>query len=58
MNKAPPQVLEGLESEEQNIECDGIDDGEFCGDVEVDDIESLHATIDSRRGKVVCLKVA
>ena len=48
MVKAPPQVLEGMESEEQNIKCDEIDDDKFGGDVEVDDIEPLHATINSR----------
>ena len=41
-------MFEGMESEEQNIECDEIDDDEFGEDVEVNDIEPLHATINSR----------
>ena len=48
MIESPPQVVEGMESEEQDIEFDEIGDGEFGGEVdefggevEVDDIDPL-----------------
>ena len=48
MIEAPPQVVEGMESEEQDIEFDEIGDcefdgevDEFGGEVEVDDIDPL-----------------
>jgi hypothetical protein len=65
MIEAPPQVVEGMESEEQDIEFDEIGDDEFGGEVdefggevEVDDIEPLPLLTLDEAKLYACLKVA